>query len=192
MINHDGVCLPLSLVAQGSNAQQRNGDKVTGTSLEISYTSHPDSPGVILGYLPQRVFITRVIIFVWKDDTVPTPSDILDTPIFTTLPAPIGPLDHDRKVKRKLLYDKTHSQFADFSTIAGSGFLAGSDTPIITRRFSIDLTKLRGTGVIHYQGSSLVAVNTIYVLLITNVSAVAAPLSGWNFEMSARYNYVDV
>jgi len=189
-----GSVFLLTAVPQGLTDQQRIGDKVTGTSLEVNYNISPAAIAVISGYYPAKLWVTRIIIFIWLDDTAPNPSDVTDISTFLSggLTYPIAPLDHDRKVKRKVLYDKTHTQWCDFTNTTTGNYTACM-LPSITRRFSIPLTKLRGKlDTINFQAATTTAVNHIYMLAYSNATVAAAPLSGWSFDVGMRYNYIDM
>jgi len=192
---YEGDIYPLTIISQGTTSITRVGDKVTGSSIEINYVIYPASPATVLGYFPSREFIVRIIIFIWKDDSAPTPADLIDYPPGSTISVPIYPLNHDKKVKRKVLYDKTHTLYADFTqVVASTGYYTGAINPIVTRRFAINLTKLRGgIDTINFIGSATAnPINQIYMFIASNVPAVGAPLRSWPFELITRYNFVDV
>ena len=110
-------------MAQGSGQNNRIGDKVTGTSLEMKYELF------LSGLATQNPLnTTRVILFIWKDDTTPTVADILEDPTYPSL----SPFNHDKKVKRKILYDKVINQYAIFSTVATQS-VADSQRPTLTK-----------------------------------------------------------
>jgi len=182
-INDSGQIFILTEPIQGNTDFTRIGNKVTGTSLEVNYTIKAEPPDG-LTYVPKLVYIHRVIIFIWKDDTTPTPGDILDLPI--TLNVPYYPLNHDKKVKRKILYDETHTGYCDVQ------FFSGVWQPAITRRFSIPLTKLKnGLDTINFTASTT-GINQIYVLMINNVPVGSEATSQWSIVSYYRYNFVDV
>jgi len=152
--------------------------------LEVNYTINRERDGLFLGYTAAVNFILRVIIFIWKDDTAPTTTTIVDP--YPGIDSPIMPLDHDRKVKRKILYDQTHSFYTDQTNSL-------CQNSILTRRFCIPLTRLKmGMDTINYIGGSTTGVNNIYLLLISNQSTAAAPVSSWPVTVITRYNFVDV
>jgi len=192
-ISQNGAFLDLSAPALGTSDVSRIGDKVTGTSIEINYCTYPmtpGTPGLPAAYVPALIWVLRVIIFVWKDDTTPTLPDITDIPssFVSGMTFPIAPLDHDRKVKRKLLYDKTHTCYSDFRAS-----FTGAVNPVVMRRFSIPLSQLRGgLNIVNYQGGLTVGVNNIWICFVSNIPATSTVLSGWKTEFYSRYNYIDM
>lgn len=195
-VTDTALTLGLTPVIAGTTDNNRIGDKVTGTSLEVNYSIYPEepgSPGVPAMYDPQPFFQLRVLIFIWKDDTAPSAADITDqnVGIVAGVLQPMAPLDHDRKVKRKILYDKTHTLVAGVNSGVYPG--VSNATPMITRRFSIPLTKLRnGLDTINYFGGTTTGVNNIYLLLNSNVPAATSVLRGWTTEVYFRYNFIDM
>lgn len=191
----EGSLCALTEVPQGVADTQRIGDKTTGTSIEINYITFPiipGTPGVGAAYKPNLIWILRCIIFIWKDDTTPTTDDITDisTIISAGISVPITPLDHDRKVKRKILYDKIHTMVLDMQTGLFAGMCA---VPVTTKRFAIPLHKIRGNlGTINYQGGSATGVNKIYMLLISNIPRSSTGVLAWNTEVYTRYNFIDM
>lgn len=176
----NGNLLALTDVAQGSGQNNRIGDKATGTSLELKYEIY--FPGQLT---TNPINTTRIIIFIWKDDTVPTVPDILEDPNFPTL----SPFNHDKKVKRKILYDKTINQYALFIPTAGQS-LADSMRPSVTTSVYIPLGKLKRYCNIYFQAGGIVAVNHIYCLMICDNNGAAN--TTWVAQSYSRYNFIDM
>lgn len=183
-----GVFHEITAVPQGQEVIARIGDKTTGSSIEINYTIQSFKGGLIN---PISTLFIRFTIFIWKDDTMPTVPDINENAYAATLGvfAPIAPLNHDRKVKRKILYDKVHTLHTYWNvTDEYSVFV-----PAITKRFSIPLTKLKyGLGTINFYAGSEAGVNKIYLLMQSNVGAADAATRAWQVAVYTRYNFIDM
>lgn len=191
-VSYSGSIGNCTAVVLGTSDQNRIGDKVTGTSLEVNYSVYAPDAAIIAGYVPENNYWFRIIFFIWKDDTTPTPGDITDQSLLLVgnIYTPMAPLNHDRKVKRKILYDKTHHLFTSTST---SNTTVACFNPQVTRRFSINLTKLRGgLNIINYQNNTTTGVNNIYLLLYSNIAPAATALTGWEAQIWTRYNFIDM
>lgn len=171
-----GYMFVLTDMAQGAGTSNRIGDKCTGSSIEIRYLLY--SPGAVTT-VP---FITfRLIIFIWKDDTVPIVGDILEA---IGLSPPLSPFNHDKRIKRKVLYDGTHTQYLDNIT-------KNSNNPNKFKKIILPLNKLRrGLNIVNFQSGTTVAVNHIYALMIAD-TANTANLT-WTLEFEGRYNFIDM
>jgi len=177
-----GSVLNLTDVSQGTTDTTRVGDKIMLNSIELRWLQYID-PALFPTAVDQ---FYRVIIFKWYDDTTPGAGDILSQ----VLPPPVGlisPYDHDRKVKRKVLYEKTYSCIWNWP-------LYQTHRTDQYRKVFINL-KSRSSRIkeVHYQAGGTIAVGHIYVLILSNIplpfGAANAPLE-WN--MVSRINYTDV
>jgi len=185
-ITTDGKCYPISLVLQGTDDHSRVGNKVTGTSIEINYTVY--YPDLKVSLIPANLFIIRVIVFIWKDEISPIPTDIIDT--IPGVDIPLFPLNHDKKVKRKVLYDQIHTLYAEYNQGNPTG--SSIQTAAVTRRLSVPLTKLRGgLDTINYV-SPVLGINELWLLLQSNIPSSIAEEKSWAYTGVYRYNYVDV
>jgi len=195
-VNDSGEFFDLSNVTQGASFSQRIGDKITATSLQINITSNQMPSGVVVGYDPLDYYYLRIIIFIWKDDTVPVIGDILDGFIgqlpTQTYNEPIEWLNHDKKVKRKILMDKTYRQYGN----QGASALAfTSQNPVLNPKIFIPLNRLTRSrlNIMNFQNETNTAVNKIYLLAKSNVkTAVGGELNSWMFKLNSRLNFIDM
>lgn len=187
LINTFGSMQTFSDIAQGLSDSNRVGDKLVMNSLELNYwfqsnTSLPSTNQIIL----------RVIVFIWKDDTVPTLADILANGVGVS-PEVImtGPLSHDRKVKRKLLYDKTFYRSGGLVSTA-PGLAVTQGNAFWTVKHFLDLKKLPvPIRTINYQGGSVIGVNKVYQLVVSNIPVGVVAANAPNMYFYHRTNYVD-
>lgn len=183
---------PTAQILQGGTQNTRIGDKISWTSLEVKFASY--SPKVIVAGATESntMWILRILIFVWKDDTEPFMGDLFDIPptVLTgsNLPYCWG-LDHDKKVKRKLLYDRTFTQWCDSSASVGS--FTGCDKPVVSRRIFIPCKKLGNLGTVNYVNGTQAAINHVYFIAVSNVLQSNAE-KVWNLDISCRVNYIDM
>lgn len=189
-ISDAGTIFALTLVPQGNTDLTRIGDKITGTSLQIKFMSYPNVNNSPIGYAPLYMYMLRVIIFIWKDDTPPSVGDILDAKggEFPVVPGPpVEMLNHDRKVKRKILYDKMFMQNVD------PLFIASSMSSGIHKEMSFPCSKYGRLATIHLQAGGVIGVNHLYLLAKSNVPSTAGgELLSYNFDLNARYTFIDV
>lgn len=189
-IYYTGRIYSLTDVAQGQTDSDRIGDKCTGTSLELRYIIQC---GVMTAPIASYEFFLRVIIFIWKDDNAPGVNDILATnfasPIIQSFPM-LFPFNHDRKVKRKILYNKVHTLVFD----KGAGDYGVSANPQPFTTVFIPLTKLGRLNVINYEGGTTDGINKIYIMLLSHLPP--PPTGNANFVWSiygvCRYNFIDM
>jgi len=171
----------LTGMAQSFAGNGRIGDRCRGSSLEIKFAIAPAYS------TSQTTFMTwRFIVFIWKDDTSPLQADLLADLACTYVGGPVlAPLNHERKVKRKLLLDDMFCAQDDHS----SGFVKTWNTPMI-KKYYIPLKKLKNNlNVVNFQTASTTGVNHVYLMVVTNNSSVA---NGWPYTITTRYNYIDM
>lgn len=179
----------LTEVDQGSSTTTRVGDKTTGVSIQLRMKAWYDSATATLA--PNTV--VRVIVFIWKDDTEPEPSDLFQSTL-TINDCCLQQLDHDRRIKRKVLLDTTFTLRNDviYNSSANAALLctgAGSSTYI---KKYLPLSKLpTRLKTVNYQGGTTDAVNHIYLCVIADANPNTS-LIGPKFDFISRYNYVDV
>lgn len=212
-ITLSGTMFVTTAVPTGLNDFERIGDKTTGTSMQMRFLV------VNPGYLPAgtdpvtavrapiRNYILRVIVFIWKDDSTPNPAGILQT--LGTIPGDVAyvlaPLNHDLKVKRKILMDKVYNLFCDRTGSIATEPPAPTETTVSSGSYrpnayineSFDLTKLRGgLNTVNFQGGTVVGVNHIYILMVSNTEQTGTTAtdtnSCWNVYGAVRYNYIDM
>lgn len=180
-VTQAGILQCLSLVPQGQSENTRVGDKCLGTSLEFKLKWN--YPSTAIDFQLQLTF--RFIIFIWKDDTDPTTADLLD--ISGTSQAPLAMLDHDRKVKRKLLFDKTFVSSA-YKTVADD--VLTTESAIKYFNCYIPLGRIKGgLNKVNFYGGTTDGVNKIWLLMVSNV---ANAINGWDTWINSRYNYTDM
>lgn len=175
-LTNAGTFFNLTDLTQGSGQSQRIGDKCTGSSLEIRFDVRSPGAGTTDPYL-----IYRLIVFIWKDDTVPVVGDILEA--LGTTP-PLSPFNHDTKVKRKILYDGITTHFLDPTT-------KNSENVPYFKRIILPLHKLKkDLNIVNFQGGTIIAVNHIYALMISDGPNVQNQT--WDLKLSFRYNFIDM
>lgn len=177
-----GSITSLSDIPQGLLDSNRIGDKVTCLSLElkiISVTSHAAVSRQDWGW--------RCLVFFWKEDTAPSTTDLFALPttaLAATEPG-VWPLDHDKKVKRKLLYDKTFTQYCDNLSTTFTGCF----NPYMVKQIFIPLSRKKGSKTIHYQNATTTGYNKLYIGLFSNATA---GIESWFLAFTSRLNYIDV
>lgn len=112
----------------------------------------------------------RVIVFVWKNNTVPLASEIMADSSLGTAYAVNAPYNHDRRSLFKVLYDKTYGLYAD--------------RPVVHFKKSIKLN----LKVQYNAGSSTACSNAIWMLYISDSGAVAHPTA----DSYTRLEYTDI
>lgn len=177
----------LTEITQGQSDITRIGDKSTGLSLQMRL-----QVASVTIATSKHNYLFRVIIFIWKDDTTPLTADILDNNAGFGL-SPLSFYNHDKTIKRKILYDKTYDFFTYVNTTPN---ILSVHRPNYTMIEYIPLTKLNGgsggqkdLNVINFAGGTTTGVNKIYMLTISNADA--AP-EGWDTNISVRYNFIDM
>lgn len=196
-VAHTGTIISLSDIPQDATDTGRVGDKVTMTSLEIKYSfwSAAANPAATPPELPKSNYILRVIIFIWKDDTTPTLGMILnDDAGATSLEQTVlAPLNHDLKVKRKIIMDETYNANVAISDL---GQILSSFKPTQQYRRVFDLTKMRGgLNTINFTPTANEGINKIWMLMVSNADyeTVTDPINTtWNIFWRSRVNYVDM
>lgn len=190
-VTASGVILDVSTIFIGSSDNARVGDKVTLTSIEVKHQAYPN-----LNIAQAEIYSYRLTIFIWKDDTTPQLSDIYDTSGgFTgtaTYLTSLYPLNHDLKVKRKILYDKSFSCLCD---IQNNTQLVNTENGHTIQNIIIPMTKLKNRlNEIHYNNATSNGVNKVYILLSNNLAATIVPAINlpFNHFLSCRLNYTDV
>lgn len=185
----DGLVTSLVDIPSGLLDVNRIGDKVTGLSLQLTCSIF--SPHIAT--LSDSIFIFRILVFIWKDDTPPVRDDIL-TIGAAGLPALLPNLwflNHDKKVKRKLLLDKTFVA-ADQSVLnVAITYSTAYWRPHIAYKVYIPLSKYKRDAIINYDGNTTNGTNKIYCLTLANLSA-GNQSQSWNVVVASRYNYIDM
>jgi len=191
-----GQIISLTDVSQGMTDATRIGDKCTGTSLRIRvYSEVPgqnsaSSPKIY----PDPYMNLRIIVFIWKDDTEPTADQIVDgTTLVNNDIKSLLPLNHDMKIKRKLLMDQNYTA-SGLVTIAGniSSINTSYKLPVLIKK-DVNLTKLKGgLNTINFQNGTLLGINKIYMLAIANHTVDETNDFSWRHIMHFRYTFYDM
>lgn len=173
-LNDAGFLYALSDMTQGAGQSQRIGDKCTGSSLEWRGVCFSPALVTTVPYIT-----VRVIIFVWRDDTTPVLADIIEDVTNPTL----SPLAHDTKIKRKVLFEKTWTQYLDPTnkTVTIPNQLVKAVIPLNKMKYNI----------VNFQGGTTIAVNHIYFLSVSNTPN-GTPNTEWNFGHYFRYSFIDM
>jgi len=182
--NTNGPVL-LTGIPQGTTDSTRVGDKLQITSMQFTFdlftVSHA-ACGVA----------ARIIVFQWYDDGTPTAASILQD---VTNPL-ISPFDHDLKVKRRIVMDKTIGPINDIVTVDYQSFDSGMvlQNNHIIRKFYVDLTKKRAKQtVLHFQAASTVAEGHYYLMaFIAEVRSGLAYSPVTCLQYWSRINYIDL
>ena len=181
-IDDNGVFSVITDMVQGNTKNDRIGDRISLSSIEIQFTSYCPIPGGVYAY--QWKF--RLIIFVWKDDTTPTLADILENVTWPTL----SPFNHDAKVKRKILYDKVFdSNLINYLDGNNDVSAATGENVSFTRKIILPAKLWRKYSNVYFQSATATAVNHVYWLAVSEV-AVAA--NTWSLDIYTRCNYIDL
>lgn len=172
-ITSAGILNLLTEPSQGTNSTNRIGDKTTGSSLQFTIDIY--SPGTMT---TSSYSSTRVIIFIWADDTPPTVADIIEDtawPIQT-------PLNFERKIKRKILSDFVMTQFYAVG-------LGVNQSIRMHKKVVLNLSKNKVKNIINFNSTGLV--NGIYLLLI-NEDASGNANTAWTCNYYSRYTFTDM
>lgn len=179
----NGCCLNISnQVTQFSTGASRIGDKMTGTSAHIRISSYSELESV-------SAYFLRVVVFIWKDDTVPqTPQEIFVGLAGTTNITCGLQYDIDKKIKSKILHDKCYTM--------GHGTDGAATTALMNDPnqidIMIDLTKVGKLNVVDFQGGSQIGVNHIYCLMMSNLAEDENEFLPWTHHVTMDYRFIDV
>lgn len=184
--------LPLSdEIQEGATAITRVGDKITVNSIELRGRLTIDSTDAAY---PALVSF-RMVVIKWYDDSTPTYADVFETVDYTSdplVPLMHAPFNSDRKVKRKVLLDKTYTVNRGLAAVWNGAAVVSSTYPELGTRVCfthfIDLKK-KGDKVrnIHYGAGSTDGVGNFYVLVISDTAA-----NGPLLSFISKVNYTDV
>lgn len=187
-INQGGIVVGISdNVSQGATFEERIGDKITGTSLQMIICATPTALSTQITFV-----IWRFTCFIWKDDTTPTIGQIFDTSITNTFGLPIWCFHPNYKVKYKILcdyiWDNTALNSATVSPLTVW-------KPSFIKRISINLTKVRGgLNVVNFQPASTTGVNNIWYIVVNSIAGTTgvATNTTWNFSNNWKYGFIDL
>lgn len=162
-IDYNGTMHHLSAIAEGSTANQREGDKITPVRLTLRWNC---------AYVGGTFVGIRVIILQWKDSDIPTPSDVVEST--ASVLATESPYSRDTGSKYKVLRD-IRSNVTD-------------QKPYVEGKISINLRNQKNR--ILYDGSNSTDIlnNALYILLFSNVDGANEP----NFVYYSRLAFTDI
>jgi len=183
----------LTDVPSGTNVNQRVGDKIVMRNLTIKGRIFFDWSDPIhrTGYANEcRV---RLVVFIWKDDTDPVAADIQDLAAGgDAADACSFMLDHDRKVKRKLLWDHTYDICNDMDSYSATYRPApGSDSAFVVNKY-IDLSKIPlPVRTVNFAATATAGVNKIWILMTADANERGYPQTGPQVRLNCRLSYTD-
>lgn len=188
-----GSLITLSDIPQGASAENRVGDRVTLTSLQMKVFITPwndtFNQDMAIGNILNNDFVLRIIIFTWKDSSVPELKDILEIDDHIVHPYwnVSSPLNHGKKVSRKILYDETTTHY--YAGVSGqTGFPFGQNV-VCMKDIYIPIKKFRN---VEWSGGGTV-VNSIYIFLISNIMQTGeSQQAPWPVYIYNRINYKDI
>lgn len=179
----------LTLVSQGFSEITRIGDKMEGTSLECRMVCY-----LPVSYSNQRAISWRFTGFIWKEQagvgSEPALADIYDPNLGagTTFLHTLQPFNHNKKIARKILWDKQWMHFMD-GNLVSSNWFTNAGSGVFSKKFTINLTKLkRGLNKVNFQPASTIGRNHIMFCILTNTAGGSASL---NFDVQFKYTFVD-
>lgn len=153
---YSGGPLCCTLIPQNTTDTSRIGDKLMLNSIQYSFITTPVST---LGACIKH-YIFRLVIFKWYDDTIPGWSSILQSIGLPYENMTQGPFEHDRKVKRKILVNRTF--VATQGQSSGSVASTSNGFPCLMQGY-VDLKKKsKRLREIHYEAGSTTGVGHLY------------------------------
>lgn len=180
-------------IVPGNAVNQRIGDKVVLRNIAIKGRIYYDWGDRTFQTSYANSCRVRILVFIWKDDTVPTSTEVVDNSAgFLTSDACSFFLDHDRKVKRKLLWDKTYDVCNDCFTFT-TGWLAapGPDSAFDVAKY-IDMSRLPlSLRTVNYQAGTDNAVNKVYCLMVADANDAGSSQMGPQLRLNVRTIFTD-
>lgn len=183
-------------IAPGTgNYGNRIGNRITITSIQLRLVISPydsnlgDRSSTII-----TTFILRIIIFTWRDDSEPQLADILSPPTSVALFNEIfynvmSPLNVDKKVKRKILYDETTTHYNNYDG-------KNSVDTVCYKNIYIPIKKFRQVYYSNEDEPEQIGVNKIYAWLFSNVTnpdySQPNMRESWPVYCYWRINYKDI
>lgn len=185
----------LTPITAGTGLLQRIGNKVVMKNLQLRGRIYYDWLDTALRGAYATHCRVRILIFIWKDDTVPTPGDIINPPAGFLLQDTCSYfLDPDRKPKRKLLYDGVYDIRND-SQYTAPGVLNPIPGPESEKSINlyIDLTRLPlALRTISYAGAGTTdGVNNMYMYVMADAEQTGAAYTGPKVRINSRLTFTD-
>jgi hypothetical protein len=151
-VTYAGTITLLSNIAQGQTDLTRVGDSAIIKSVEINCMCQP----------ADAVNMIRLIVFQWHSPSAPTPIDVLSE--VSTTRAPLSAYQHDLRDQFTVFIDEL--------------FVLDTTAHPIAAKI---IKKFKGWSVdeIQFQGASITQMNGIYMLWISDSSAVTHPTATW-------------
>lgn len=190
-----GTIATLTPITAGSGVLQRVGNKVVMKNLQIRGRIYYDW----LDDAKRGAYAThcrvRILIFIWKDDTVPTSGDIINAPGGILLQDACSFfLDVDRKPKRKLLYDGIYDIRNDsqYTSVGNLNPIPGPESEKSINLY-MDLTRLPlSLRTITYAGSGTTSgINNLFVVVVADAEGSAASYTGPTVRLNSRITFTD-
>lgn len=173
---------PFIDIPQGDQDTQRDGDRLKLKNFMFRYSI--TLPSVPLS--SDRLCHVRFIFFQWK------PNDFLPPVAANILIAgPAGALgpysfyNWDGRQQYKILYDRVHKMSQAITPALGPTAVIQNEDSAHYRTGRVKMTKTNTQ--IQYSAGSINCTNMIYLLVVTDSTAISAP----NFVMSTRSTYTD-
>jgi len=192
--DNNGHIVSITDIPQGVTDITRVGDKLVVNSIELGYMLYKDPGTIVDSEWSFLIMNVRIIVFVWYDDTNPTVGNILQmgrtgADAWQNV---LSPFEHDKKVKRKILYDKMHTVAPGMVYNPELVNYISQGRANVMKRIFIDLkSKNIAKRTINFEAGGTVGVNKIYVLILAeNPSTVSGPVKT-NSVLYTRVNFVD-
>lgn len=193
-IGEPGAVTVLTPISPGTGLVNRIGNKVIMKNLQIRGRIYWDWLDNALRGAYAYYCRVRILIFIWKDDTHPVPTDIKTTPGgFLLQDACSFFLDPDKKPKRKLLYDGVYDLRND-SQYTAPGVMnprPGTDSCKSINLY-FDLTRLPlSLRTISYAPGSTDGINNIYFFVTADAEQTGASFTGPQIRINSRLTFTD-
>lgn len=141
-LDSNGYIMDISAVAVGTSDSQRNGDKITPTGLYVEHYCLAAGNTVFTA----GSGLYRVIVFRWRPDSIPTPTDILQ--VVGTYGV-ISKYNHDQRKQFNVLSDTSHAVTAAY-------------TPHMKKYIKLPPKQIA------YNGGATTGSNRLYILLVND------------------------
>jgi len=185
-ISYQGNGSNLTSVAQGAGSGQRQGDAITCVSLHL----------IIRIIAPELTAtfdqnFSRIIVFIWKDDTLPVIGDII-LGIGGTLNMPDDPFNFDSRSRYKILENRKINFITAFNS---NTVMSENCTCHYERKWNLSkFNRGKGHTITFQSGSATAATNHIYLLIYNNHPGAfnTAQAGTWDYVVTCRTGYIDM
>lgn len=190
-VDFTGRIYSLTDIPQGYTQKERLGNKITMTSLQVTISIGLPTLGANTIPIPNHII--RPIIFSWFDNTPPAIEDILETTGATDSNVYVLlPLNHDKSVKRKIIFDETFTM--SYGLVPAGSLTSETISGVWRTSECIRIVEgIRKSDAIIDFTSGVSGIGKIYLLLVTNAVVDDDPLvnSCWDIFTYTRINYFD-